>query len=491
MTPALIPSRVAVLVAFAIVGLLNASFVLNHFLVYGAPLLDGGLFAGMLERRGGMSFSFPYAISGSGETGFWATHFSPTLLLVPAFQAVTHSPPIPSLALVLGLTYGLLALSICWLLVLQTPASARNAALCLAGTLAFLACRPILAAVTYPHFEFLFVSLVLLFGIAFFHGRTAIALLLLTLAIGVREDCGFHFFAVAATYLVLIRLVRPLTRAEWQLAWFALYAFCWSVLALAAQRAFFPGDNALARIYLGEPALAHVTTTFIGERASAFVTERFDIILMWGWLIGLAAITRTLTPLAGVLAFLPWTVLNVLAIAEMPSKLGIYYGFPVVLGFLWPLLDRLWQRKPVSGFRPEAAGFIAMSIIIAIVGATRNERHAVISSLNPEWTWMSGTREMAGWLETSQLKKGIFVDNSIASLAPWRISPQQILQIDTPPGAIKLLIYNPRFPLDKEHTEATINAADLSFEMQIPNSRLAVRSSTRIDPARLREALFE
>jgi hypothetical protein len=491
MTTALNPRRAAVLVAFSIVGLLNASFILNHFLVYGAPLLDGGMFAGMLEQRGGLNLNFPYAISGSEETQFWETHFSPTLLLAPAFQAISHIPPIPWLALVMGFTYGLLALSICWLLVLQAPTSARNAALCLAGTLAFLACRPVLSAVTYPHFEFLFISFVLLFGIAFFYGRTAIALLLLTLAIGVREDCGFHFFAVAATYLVLIRLARPLTRAEWHLAWFALYAFCWSALALAAQRAFFPGDSPLTRIYLGKPALAHLTATFITNRASEFATERFDMILMWGWLIGLAVIRWRLTPLAGLLAFLPWTILNVLAVAEMPSKLGIYYAFPVVLGFLWPLLDRLWQRQPVSGFRIEAAGFIAMSIIIAIVGATRNERHAVKASLNPEWIWMSGTREMIGWLEASRLKNGIFVDNSIASLAPWRISPQQILRNDTPPNAIKLLIYNPSFPLDKERTEETINAAGLSFEVLIPNSQLAVRATTRIDPARLREALFE
>lgn len=491
MTTALNLSRATVLVAFAVVGLLNATFILNHFLVYGAPLLDGGLFAGMLEGRGGPGLSFPTAVSVPDETRFWATHFSPTLLFAPVLQSILHVPPIPWLALVLGFTYGLLGLSICWLLVLQTPTSVRNAAFCLVGTLAFLACRPILMAVNYPHFEFLFVSLVLLFGIACAYGRKAIALLLLTLAIGVREDCGFHFFAVAATYLVLIRLTRPLTQTERHLAWFALYAFCWSVLALAAQRTFFPGDNALARIYLGDPPLAHVTSTFVSERLSVFVTERLDIILMWGWLIGLAAITRTLKPLAGVLAFLPWTILNLFAFAEGPSKLGLYYAFPVVLGFLWPLLDRAWQRQPVSGLRIEAAGFIAMSVVIAVVCSTRHERHALKSSLNPEWTRMSGTRELIRWLETSRFKKGIFVDRSVASLAPWRVSPQQLLREDTPPGGIELIVYNPRFMMEKEKTEAKIDAAGLSFESAIPNSKLVVRSAVRIDPARLREALIE
>jgi hypothetical protein len=181
----------------------------------------------------------------------------------------------------------------------------------------------------------------------------------------------------------------------------------------------------------------------------------------------------------------------VLAIADGSSKLGLYYGFPVVLGFLWPLLDRLWQRQPVSGFRIEAAGFIAISITIAVAGAGPHEIHAVRSGLSREWTRMSGTREFIQWLETSKLKRGIFVDQSVASLAPWRVDRQQILRRDTPPETIELIIYNKRFPMEKESTAAKIDAANLPFEVVIPNSQLAVRSATRIDPARLREALVD
>ncbi len=337
------PLVVAVVATFLIAALPNANFILDHFYAQGAYMLDSGFFLGMFSGHD-LSLRVPLAISGTGTTTFWPTHIPPTLLLFPLLHHLMPIFPITWFALIMGFVYGLLGCAVAWMVMSLLPRNWFSACFAVVAATAFIFSPPIVSAIMYPHFEFLFVALICFFALAVGARRNFLAFVFLTLALGVREDSGLHFVAIAATYLVLIRIYRPFTRVDRTVLIFAGYALAWSIAAIALQKMLAPGDNALARVYFGHPAFSHLNAAFIKGRIETFLRARTAIDVFWVWLVAWAIVRRSLVPLAGFLAFLPWTLLNVLAISDGPSTLGLYYDFPLVLGFVWPLIHAIWHR---------------------------------------------------------------------------------------------------------------------------------------------------
>ena len=88
-----------------------------------------------------------------------------------------------------------------------------------------------------------------------------------------REDAGLHYFGlffllVGYLYFAKGQLISKEIRFY---SFLAVSCFVYSLLAIAIQKTYFNvGDNALARVYLGEPTFAHISLSFLHERLVFF-----------------------------------------------------------------------------------------------------------------------------------------------------------------------------------------------------------------------------
>jgi hypothetical protein len=493
------PFLTAVIVAFLVSTLLNANYILNHFYVGGAYLLDSGWLMGMFQGHD-LLLHVPLAIFGSDNAGYWSIHVSPTLLLFSFLHHLLPIAPIDWFALCVGVIYGLLGGAVAWILMTRLPNNWLSALIAVAASLALIFSPPVVEAVSYPHFEYLFVSLTLLFTIALYARRIWLTVVFFTLALGVREDCGFQIFAILATYLVLVRIARPFDRFEKTLVLFALCGLCWSVGMIVLQKTLAPGDNALVRIYWGNPPFAHVTAAFIRMRIENFLLQGSGFVLFWIYLVIMAVLQRSLVPLAGILAFAPWTLLNILAIADGPSALGLYYGFPLTLGFVWPLVHKMWRRNGSAKKPAFAVGFLAACLLATIIPVVASDRNwAPMPGLGEvrndmievNWIGKSGTRAFVKQLEARPLASGVYVGPAIASLAPWNVHPAQILRPETHDNKIGTIVAYTSYVLGRSLVRSKVAAAGLAFHFVVPHSNIAIYSKQAITAGNYRNIVFE
>lgn len=206
------------------------------------------------------------------------------------------------------------------------------------------------ASVGIPHFEMLICGLILLFLHNLLRyaelGRVRSIIwmaILWLLLISVREDAGFHLAAIlliVCTYY----LFTGVSFKKWQhtLLW-ALGSVLASLLIIFWQKTYFPGDDALGRVYLGDPPLDHLRQPLLAERLGTVVIYRSYIWLPWVLLGAMALYFRNLMATVGLFAFAPWFWLSVLAASESPGSLKGYYAYPLFLGQAWILLSARFE----------------------------------------------------------------------------------------------------------------------------------------------------
>ena len=319
---------------FGISYLLNFNYIYGHFYRHGTFLLDVGWLAYLVEQN--PSLTNPPAIGGGS---YYSTHMSPILSL---FSMVSFIADLPSglwFGILIGLTYGGLCLGVFLFLTLVLELNGDwgiLASLLLSGL--FLWVGPVVSSIGYPHHEPLTCTFFIFFMLFLFLGRERWAWVAFTLCLMVREDSGFHVFAVLTMLLICQTFLKSfgcLPRRS--IFIFAATALCWSLLALFFQSIFFPAGDTFHRIYIGNPQFAHLSWETIADRIGGFLVHRRDLYLPFLVLVVYSIKRRKWVYPAGYLAFAPWFLLNFAAATPAAGGLSLYYGFPFIISLFWPL----------------------------------------------------------------------------------------------------------------------------------------------------------
>lgn len=218
---------------------------------------------------------------------------------------------------------------------------------------------PGLSGLSLPHIEMAFPALALCFFTSALERRPRLTVLFFLLTLSVREDAGFHLFALLFLLSLAIKIKSGPNAAfsAFPLKTYAALSIGFSTLALLVQKIFFTQANNLATIYTGTPPFHHLTTALLKDRFLFLVLERpyivlpFLVILVWSW-----RRKSLLLPL-GYLAYLPWLTFNLLSYRPSPAQMNLYYAFPFWLALTWPPLAFRLENARLS-FLPYA-GLIA------------------------------------------------------------------------------------------------------------------------------------
>lgn len=362
-------------------GLVAASFLtltLNLFYRRGASLLDAGWFAD-LSARSDWSMTDPRAID---RLSFAHIHLMPIFELTSGIAGLLPLSAPQFFAVLLGLAHAVPSVA-CWYLLVVRHGLAGLKGWALAIFLAFgLGFSGLAVAIAlYPHPEILIAASIILFFVAFVEGRHRLALGLLMLALTTREDAGLHIFG----FLMLWALSAKMRGAPWQAEWrtlaFAGVALSCSVLEILAQSWLWPGGSPFGRVYLGNPAFAHLDLSTLAERTAGLLIYRSYIagpaLIALAWAIA----ARDPRIVLGYAALIPWTVLHLCAAEPFAFTITGYYGFPYLVAMIWPLLilgrhdaigPREGQIRPVFG--------MALMVLagVALPGEPYNPSRAVL-----------------------------------------------------------------------------------------------------------------
>ncbi len=324
----------AALAAGAAAGLFNVNFILAHFYHNGPYMLDSGYLATLVYRTTPL---LPNPVS-FGPGSWLSTHITPLLYLLSIPSNWVDWPLPDYYALTQGFIYGLVAFAgaLCSRPLLASMRGGPVIAALFGLGLGFSGVT--LAAVGYPHYECLFCGWAILFLALLLQGNWRWAAGPFALALLVREDCGLHLFGILLLLLGVAWVIPEWRPRRRTLAVFMALALGYSLLAIFFQKLYFPGDDALHRIYLGDPLFSHLTGAALGQRLNYQWTQGKYIWVPHCLLLGVAIWRRSLVLLCGFAAFLPWVAFNFLAKSELASELYLYYSFPLIIAQIWPAL---------------------------------------------------------------------------------------------------------------------------------------------------------
>lgn len=324
--------------------------ILRHFLYNGAYVLDSGWFAFLLSQ-GDLTLKNPAVI---GEHSYFSTHISPTFIVASFFSKLLGLKPHIAMALWQTLIFSsfYFAAVIFTRSILNGLTTRSLALVCV--VVCFVPFSGLsLAILGYPHTEAMGMGLAFLtIALLTVEARWSqvVSWVLLILAWGVREDVGFHVFALIMSYLTL-SLISKQRPPHWRrFLTAAILSLGYSIIAVKIQKHFYVDDDAFSRIYSGQPPWSHLSLDFALKRIEFFIVERAYI--SWPIVVAMvcAAVMRSLLVLTPVLAFAPWLILNLVASADSAGTLMGYYAYPLLALFMWPLF--LAQQ---SGSQPSKA----------------------------------------------------------------------------------------------------------------------------------------
>lgn len=409
--------RLLGLATFGISFFTQFSYILNHFYINGAFLLDSGVFAHMMWRATPLCLTplQDHHVLNGGS--YYQVHLT---LLAGLFSVISSLVPVNHIvwfALYQGLSFGLLAYSIFYI----GQAFYRSDRLfapwlwCLLGT-AFAHSGLALAMANYPHHELAASGLQILFFALLLQKRIALASLCFGLALLVREDVGFHLCAI----LGLLTVYRWLRGEPWKgyriQAIFMLLAFLASLAAILLQKLAFPGGIVFSHTYLGDA----------DTRGWPRIWGNLQLLLEcrhYLWMPLLATLLFSLfrrdpVLLLAVLAYLPWALLNLHGTRPEPGTLFAYYAYPFLNSLAWILLSP--QLGGAREGRPQRANLVAFALVIALSnwGLGRIEFDVFLRNITLTWRTTDAIRQLPVFWERLPLRSdNMLADSAVVSLA--------------------------------------------------------------------------
>jgi hypothetical protein len=302
---------------------------------------------------------------------YFHEHVAPILWLSNAVSYVVPLGKFDYYAACIAVIHALYAAGIyrAWLLREPSQNAHRMSIAALAALLAAFSGVAV-TALGMPHPELAIPALALWFFIALAQREHGAAAAWLGACLAVREDAGLHVFVPLTLWIgVLAVRQRRIDRDLKWLAGFALAALGYSMAAFLAKRLYFPSADNLTRVYLGSPALHHVTMPFVLDRLSYYLRERSFIWLPLLLSLVWSAISRNPLLPIGYVAALPWLALSFVSVSYPAGTLAYYYGFPFWLALAWPLIAlHVWRRADGRANRRWPYGLL---LLVSIVGWQR------------------------------------------------------------------------------------------------------------------------
>jgi hypothetical protein len=411
-----------------VVFVVNYFFIVSHFLAQGGYLLDSGWFASLVYHN--PLLTQPDCLGGGS---YFSTHFAPILSV---FSLGSYLVPLP-LPFYYALTQGL---------VFSTIAASGYLALrpvyrksWLTGFFAILYAfnGPVQASIGFPHFEPIYAGFAVLFMLCLFRRMVGWSVLFFILTLIVREDTGFHLFGFTFLLFLVSWLEAELKPFRKSLGWYSVVAFCYSVLAILCQKRFFPGDSAITRIYLGDPFLGHLNSSFLVERIELIGEHALYTVAPWLVLLLVAVAWRSWSLLIGFVAVLPWVGLNSIAVADRAGTMWAYYSFPVIVSLLWPSLWYVLKGRPQQ--RNVQVAIVQAVILLLSLGLYLFRYDTIVlQSLFkfPEYG-ISDYRRVERTFETLLEKEHVFFDASVTTLFPHRTPADRMIHPDKDNSAVE------------------------------------------------------
>jgi hypothetical protein len=413
----------AALLAIGIPLMAFTNLVLYHFYARGSFVLDTGLLASLMWHSDA-ALTQPASLGGGS---FFGTHVS--LLFLP-LSALSWCLPFSMpqfFAGFVGFSHALLALPVFWLLVegfgLRRGAGPWIAAL---AALGFAFSGLAIAIARYPHFETLIAAFFLLFAVAQVLGHPRLAVAFFILGLATREDAGFHYVAVLGLLVALNVACGVPWRQQRTESTFALAALFYAIAVMAVQRLVFPETSAFARVYLGDPPLAHLSVGLIADRILFFLLSRPYILYpalgasIW------ALRARNPTIVLAFAAGLPWLLVHLLAKGPLAGTLVSYYAFPFLIALAWPLLAVMRQRQRSGNAGGPTSVIVGFAALLALSFVPAIGIHDPGRLPLPQAFWdppsraqqAATDRAVAAMSAARPMLGRLLVDNSIAALAP-------------------------------------------------------------------------
>ncbi len=418
--------------AVAMVGYAQWNLLANQFYGTGGYVLDMSTLSFTMYRNGVVP-SFPPAIMWSDQIPFFAHHMS---LIQSVLSVLSYLFPLGRVewfAVCQTVFFAPLPVAVFLAIRRLYPESGVPTAVgAFLVAILFAFGGQSLSIASYPHYEMAAAAYLNLTALALLTGHTRWAWLFLVVTCSVREDAGFHAFALL--FMVLVAHLpwpglSPDRKLRRRVAAMMAAAFFSSVALLVVKGLVWPEHDYLRLLYLGDPAFAHVSMAEAGRRLVDFAASS-RVIYYPALLTVLAAVVlRDVRILLGWLAYVPWFLVNLLAVATMKNTLFAYLAFPFIAAQFWILLSAFLPRSPDEGdqwrARPGARVAVFVAVVVAsTVGFWRDGPWIVntvvrpMASLQLSEQGLSNARRFARLLETRKDEFGLLAaDGKVATLA--------------------------------------------------------------------------
>ncbi|SOC83148.1 hypothetical protein SAMN05421890_1594 [Ensifer adhaerens] len=430
--PAMVALSIGLVLLLAALACLHA-YVLNfrHFYQTGPYLLDTGWYVGLFRAVDPL-LANPLTI---GKGSYFNVHFSPIFVVLAGLRTVLDAD-----LLSFGFWFftGLSMLVVLAPLAIAACVQERSERLLLlpiaaAGGLAWAWSTFVGGFFGYPHPETIYGFLAPVGFVLLLRGRVVSGSILLAILLLFREDMGFHIFSFAFLCFLWLKLSRGDEALARRCLALSVCVFVYSLVGLFIQKHYFVADNALARIYLGNPPLAHVNLGYIWESLSSYVADKPDMAVLPLLCVALAIVFLEPIYLIGAMAVAPWVLLNSIAIAPAARTLSLYYAFPLLLTAAWPLVvSTIFARRRMRLQRLLTFTLFALQALYFHVDLVPKKSVAELRNLVAE----AQTRPDSGQeslfasllLKQSQVDPGrVFASAATASLTGAQIPPGQLL----------------------------------------------------------------
>ena len=481
---------VGALAIFILAAAATVNFTLNHFYVNGGAMLDSGWFAYLSANV----LEFPPPNPGFLGGTYFSTHLSPIFYL---FSAGYHA--LDSLGLKMpnvvwfSLTQGIwpaLASSSVFMLLSRRPITSITGWISIAAVSILLGFNgAILSSIGFPHFEMAIPALLLAFFSNYIGGKYKTAICLIFIGLLTREDAGLHYFGLFSVLAIFLAYYDGRASGKHARYFAALAAGCavFSVSAVIFQKTFFSfDDNAMMRVYSGDPAFSHLTASFLIDRLSRVAVTRLYILAPLAVIVIYAVKTRCWILLVGVVAVLPWIIFNLLAISIHAGNLSVHYSFPIAIAIFWPAIIYGWAYSGElnhsfrSGFTLYGLFAIALSSVAFIWQIQGfNQSHSA-TDFFPKW--IGNVESSHAGLHEFLRHNGdlnLAFDDATASLLNTEMSSSQwkfmLSFTDEELAKIDAVVYQPGAWLSARVQEVA-EVTGLRYKCLLPNTRFVALS---------------
>jgi hypothetical protein len=470
---------------------LGLSNILNHFYRDGAYLLDSGLLAYLMTHMAATQPMPPVL----GGASFYQMHVSPVLSLLAGLAQIVPLTPPQFFAAFTGACHALVALGVFW--TMTATLALRGWRVAIAGLLAvaFSFNGLALAILRFPHFELLIAAMAILFLTALHRRRLGMAAFFLAVALLTREDAGFHIAAILAALIATHRLLHMEASLERPMIAFLAMALLYSVAALIMQAAWWSEQaSSFARIYAGSPPFKHVSWHLLAERLMGWLVLRSYIVLPALTALGWAILRHKPLIMAGYISVLPWLVIHLLAVADLPGTLSSYYAFPLMVAAFWPLLGATGDRIEIS-VRDRREILVGFGLMIALsftaLQAQHNPNQIAVAAMFAPPPSQSSQQAIDGAVEvlaqSGKILGVTLIDDAVASLAPAAFKPTNLLW-NAPDAVPDTVIYFPSGYLAQTARERA-KSAGLFHHYRISGTPIMMESRRDLSVTSLRRIL--